>query len=244
MAIAAGPNGLEQQKVFAFYKPKGMKTDLKKGGMADVVQRMMEFSKAGYYQENIEIVEPCIDGRVWPVGQLDKNTTGLMVFTNSGKLTDHLNNHVSKSYRVSYEGWKRESQEGATSHESQLELTEDECKSLLTGTFLEKENRHVCFDCVELRGGREHGVIHKAGETFHKFMFTVDVSIKCGVFHVVKRILKNCVGKSVHALHRFRVGDLLLEDLGLQQPGDFCELTVPQKQLLWKGDCECVLGMW
>ncbi len=44
-----------------------------------------------------------IEERVYPVGRLDKNTEGLLLFTNDGKFSNdimHPSKHISKTYRV------------------------------------------------------------------------------------------------------------------------------------------------
>lgn len=167
-----------------------------------------------------------------PVGQLDRNTTGLMIFTCSGRLTEHLNNHVSKTYRVWYLG---SSGPGVT---PRLELTDTEIDSLLKGIYLEREQRHVCFDSVERKGGEElTSFTLPSGDVIRKFRYSADVSIHCGVFHVVKRLF-DAVGANVSWLQRIRVSDLTLQETGLETPGEFCKLTAEQTSLLW-GNCHC-----
>merc|ERR1712039_833633 len=83
--------------------------------------------------------------------------------------------------------------------------------------------------------GELPSVTRPSGEVVRKFKYSADVTIHRGLFHVVKRLF-DAVGKSVHALHRLGVGGLLLQDLGLREPGEFCELTGAQRSLLW-GDC-------
>lgn len=201
---------------FAFYKPKPMITDLTKGGMGDVARHMSQGSGA----------------LPKPVGQLDRCTTGLMIFTCDGLLTEHLNNHVSKSYRVWYLGCT------GPNVKPNAELTDVEVQALLAGILLEREQRHVRFDSVELRGGEElKNVELPSGEVIRKFRYCADVSISSGAFHVVKRLFDS-VGRSVSALHRLRVSGLVLDDLGLDGPGSFCELSPPQLSLLW-GGCDC-----
>merc|ERR1712216_305966 len=202
-------------------------------------------------EQNGKSSADCIDKKTLPqhVGRLDKTTTGLMIFCNSGKWHTHLNNHVSKSYCVSYEGWEKEEQsergeDTESGLRSRMKLTEDDRCALLEGMFFETEGRHARFDSVQLREGTEQPSFKnpKTGEVIRKFLYTADVRIKCGVYHVVKRLFKNCTGRSVVGLHRFQVGDLSLEDVGLKQPGDICELTEEQKELLWSGGGECLVS--
>eukprot|EP00928_Gymnodinium_smaydae_P040875 TRINITY_DN27690_c0_g1_i1.p1 TRINITY_DN27690_c0_g1~~TRINITY_DN27690_c0_g1_i1.p1 ORF type:complete len:287 (-),score=81.01 TRINITY_DN27690_c0_g1_i1:141-1001(-) len=204
--------------VFAFFKPKPMITDLRKGGMGDVARRM------------------CPGGPMpKPVGQLDRNTTGLMLFTCCGRLTEHLNNHVAKTYRVWYLG------SSGTGITSRLELTDSEVQRLRDGVFLAREQIHARFDEVRRLGGEELPSFRKpSGEIIQKFRFCADVTIRCGAFHVVKRLF-DAVGAAVSELQRIRVSGLALEDLKLPAAGDFCELSAKQRALLW-GNCACRSG--
>ena len=51
----------------------------------------------------MKLVEKACDERIYPVGRLDRNTTGLLLLTNDGELTDkllHPSNEVKKVYKV------------------------------------------------------------------------------------------------------------------------------------------------
>ena len=51
--------------------------------------------------------------RVYPVGRLDRNSEGLLIFTNDGEFANdimHPSRHVSKTYRVTIDGMVNESQ--------------------------------------------------------------------------------------------------------------------------------------
>ena len=48
-----------------------------------------------------------VDERVFPIGRLDKDTEGLLIFTNDGEMANrlmHPSHHVAKRYRVTVEG--------------------------------------------------------------------------------------------------------------------------------------------
>ncbi|CAK0849089.1 unnamed protein product [Prorocentrum cordatum] len=172
--------------VFAFFKPKPMVTDLVHGGMGKVARAMSE--------EALHVLKP--------VGQLDKNTTGLMLFTNSGRLAEHLNSHVSKRYRVWYYGW----QLPGTGRSMQLDS--EQISALFSGVFLEREQVHVRCE------GFEHGkseeldaVPHASGQVLRKFLFSADIAVSCGLFHVVKRLFQLATGRPVRGLRRVQAAD-------------------------------------
>ena len=51
----------------------------------------------------MELVRKATDSRIYPVGRLDRNTTGLLLLTNDGELADrlsHPSNNVKKIYKV------------------------------------------------------------------------------------------------------------------------------------------------
>ncbi|MFN4254235.1 MAG: pseudouridine synthase, partial [Saprospiraceae bacterium] len=51
----------------------------------------------------LDIVDPHIPERIYPVGRLDRDTTGLLLLTNDGELAQkltHPSHHVQKQYRV------------------------------------------------------------------------------------------------------------------------------------------------
>ncbi|CAJ1411517.1 unnamed protein product [Effrenium voratum] len=154
----------EALPVFAFFKPRPMITDLTKGGMGEVTRRM------------------CAAAPPKPVGQLDRCTTGLMIFTLDGRLTCHLNSHAAKTYRAWYEGWT------SSNGRSCGELTDAECQQLKEGIELSPKDGWAAFQSVQRLGGEELPPVQKPGEEIRKFRYCAEVRIKCGKFHVVKRL--------------------------------------------------------
>src|ERR1700722_18353813 len=59
-----------------------------------------------YGRKNVISLIPMKE-RIYPVGRLDKDTTGLLLLTNDGELTNHLIHpkyHVDKVYRLTIQG--------------------------------------------------------------------------------------------------------------------------------------------
>ncbi len=100
-----------------------------------------------------------VNERIYPVGRLDYNTTGVLILTNDGEfknLLTHPTNHVPREYEVSLDRI----------------LTEEDKAQLLKGIYIEgkkgkfikikssKNRRNVVVDCVE---GRNHFVKNMFG---------------------------------------------------------------------------------
>ena len=87
-----GRSSCIQKKVyFILNKPKGVVTSVKDRFASQTVLDLVKQK----------------DARIYPVGRLDKDTTGLMLLTNDGELTYHLTHPrfgIKKVYRVCVEG--------------------------------------------------------------------------------------------------------------------------------------------
>lgn len=99
--------------------------------------------------------------RLYPVGRLDKDTTGLILLTNDGELTNHLTHpkyHVSKVYRVTISERATSEQlralrngvllnDGITSPAQIRELKTNSKKHIIEITLHEGRNRQIRRMC-------------------------------------------------------------------------------------------------
>ncbi|MGL4346129.1 MAG: pseudouridine synthase [Cellulosilyticaceae bacterium] len=125
--------------------------------------------------------------QVAPVGRLDKDTEGLLVLTNNGKMAHSLlspKKHVDKKYYAKIEG----------------RVTQEDCEAFANGIVL--GDGLECMPAVlEIIKSDEESEIY--------------VTIKEGKFHQVKRMFQ-AVGKKVTYLKRVQMGSFVLpEDLPL-----------------------------
>lgn len=123
-------------------------------------------------------------GRVYPVGRLDYDTEGLLLFTDDGDLAfriTHPRNEITKTYLVKIEGT----------------IGEKELARLRGG--------------VELDGKRTGKSIVKVIET-DKTYTRLHVTVKEGRYHLVRRMFE-AVGKEVTFLKRIKIGELTLGSL-------------------------------
>lgn len=75
----------EPKRYFLLNKPKGFITTVDDPQERNTV---------------MQLVQGCCRERIYPVGRLDKNTTGLLLFTNDGALTKRLTHPSSRVYKI------------------------------------------------------------------------------------------------------------------------------------------------
>lgn len=142
----------------------------------------------------------------FPVGRLDKDTEGLLLMTNDGKLAHQLlspRKSVPKTYFAEVEGT----------------VGEDDAKAFAAGVTL--DDGYVTLPA--------HLVILKQGDPAASQLSKVELTITEGKFHQVKRMFQ-AVGKRVVYLKRIRMGPLLLDEhLAL---GEYRELTTDELRQL------------
>ena len=118
---------------------------------------------------------------LFPVGRLDKNTEGLLLITNDGKLAHDLlspRKHVEKEYFAEVQGV----------------MTAEDQQRFVDGFLLDGERTlpaELLIDEVTENKSKVRIILHE------------------GKFHQVKRMVKAC-GKEVTYLKRIRMGKLLL----------------------------------
>lgn len=143
---------------------------------------------------------------VFPVGRLDKDTEGLLLLTNDGKLAHNLlspRKHVPKTYYAKVEGLAGEADKQA--FEAGVEL----------------DDGYVTMP-AQLR-------VLTCDTTADPPRSEIELTIQEGKFHQVKRMFQ-AVGKRVVYLKRISMGPLQLDpDLGL---GEYRELTREELELL------------
>ena len=119
---------------------------------------------------------------VFPVGRLDKDTTGLLLLTNDGELAHRLlspNKHVMKTYRATLDA----------------PVGEKEIRLFSEGLVVDDEFTALPAKLEILEGTNEPAVL---------------VSICEGKFHQVKRMFA-AVGRKVIHLKRISMGNLMLD---------------------------------
>ena len=169
--VAYGGETLRSEKLryFLLNKPKGFITTLD-----DPQER----------KTVMMLIDGACPERIYPVGRLDRNTTGLLLFTNDGELArklTHPSTGVYKIYQV----------------ELDKAVTRNDMKQMLEGIELEAGRIHV--DDVQYVQGMDDKRI-------------VGVELHSGKNRIVRRIFEH-LGYNVHKLDRVVFAGLTKKDL-------------------------------
>ncbi len=70
----------------AFYKPKGLVSTCDKS----IKNNIISFIEETAQEANSNLLDVILNTRIYPIGRLDKDSEGLMILTNDGKLTNQL----------------------------------------------------------------------------------------------------------------------------------------------------------
>lgn len=199
-----------EKKYIMFHKPSGCIT-----AKSDATHKTV-----------MEYFTPELQEELHPVGRLDKDTEGLLLFTNDGKWNQdlmHPENHVEKRYFFWVLG----------------ELNEEKRKQLEQGVFLVGAKERTMAARLEMgekaelqeieylfRGKKCSNVVKNPR---NHIVMSGYLTIKEGKKHQVKRMLK-AVGCYVVYLKRVSIGKLVLDDT--LQPGEYRELKPEELALL------------
>ena len=141
--------------------------------------------------------------RIYPVGRLDYNTTGILLLTNDGELSNiltHPSHKIEKRYIAKVDGI----------------ITPDEFMKLKSGVMI--DNRKVKPTYIKLKR------INKDNNTS-----SIVIGITEGRNHIIKRVLES-VKHEVIKLKRESIGFLNLNGL---KPGEYRKLSIKEVKRLY-----------
>ena len=119
----------------------------------------------------------------FPIGRLDKDTEGLLLISNDGKLAHKLlspKKHVGKTYYAEVEG----------------EVTEADIESFKEGVYIDEKYKTLPAKLKILESGKQS---------------KIELTIMEGKFHQVKRMFQ-AVDKEVVYLKRISMGSIILDE--------------------------------
>lgn len=143
------------------------------------------------------------DERIYPVGRLDYDTTGLIILTNDGELTElltHPKNQIPKTYVAKIEGL----------------LNKDDIDRLRAGVMI--EGRKVYIKDFKIRD-----------KNFDAKTSIVEVTITEGRNHIVKKVFES-LKHPVIRLSRIKIAFL---ETGNLKSGQYRELTIKEVKKLY-----------
>jgi 23S rRNA pseudouridine2605 synthase len=169
-----------------------------------------------------------------PVGRLDYDTSGLLLFSTNGGLTQrllHPTHSVEKEYVALVDGTVDADQLRHRLEEG-VETTEGRhTAQLLNITYIEEKQVPTLLQKMRSTLPSEYNVtdLEERGFLFSNStaLSTVRLTVSEGKHRMVRRILANC-GHGVLELRRERHGNIVLGDL---QEGEFRELT--ENEQVW-----------
>ncbi len=196
----------------------------KPAGVVSATEDMRDRTVIDLLDKEITVLSP------FPVGRLDKDTEGLLLITNDGKLSHELlspRKHVPKTYRALVAG--AVGQEDAEAFERGVELDDGyvtmpaqlEVLASLSAAAGDSEGQ-MKADKPEAAAEMSAVLDFAPSGPNATPLSWIELTIHEGKFHQVKRMFE-AVGKKVLYLRRVAMGPLKL-DPGLA-PGDWRELT-------------------
>lgn len=170
--------------------------------------------------------------KLHPVGRLDYDTSGLLLFSTNGSLTQrllHPTHSVEKEYVALVDGTVDADQLSQRLEEGVETAEGRHTAQLLSVTYIEQNQVPSLLQKMRSTLPKEYNAtdLEERGFLFSNStaLSTVRLSVSEGKHRMVRRILANC-GHGVLELRRERHGEIVLGDL---QEGEFRELTANEQ---------------
>ena len=189
VALDGRPLSYHRFRYFAVDKPQGILTACEDKKQKTVMDLLPEELR------NLDL---------FPVGRLDKDTTGLLLLTNDG---DYAHKVISPKYGI----------EKVYYAETDGQITKEDVDLFASGVVLRDGLR-----CLPAK-------LEPAGNSEDTACF---VTVMEGKYHQVKRMLAS-VGKPVITLRRMSIGNLELRGLQFNGENCICELSQEQANLVF-----------
>lgn len=182
---------------------------------------------------------------LFPVGRLDKDTEGLLIITNDGRLTHQLlvpKHHIDKTYYAIVSGTITEDDQRAFTrgirYDEKLTALPATLRVLSTGKTVADLRRELGFTatskrllCTRLAGPAFIGAEEPADITEDSLVSEVEITIQEGKFHQIKKMVKALPGgKEILYLRRISMGALRLDPK--LAPGEFRKLSEDEIRIL------------
>ena len=196
-----------EKQYFIFYKPRGVITSMKRESEEEKRPIVADYIKK-------------INGRVYPVGRLDRDSEGILILTDDGEAAlrmTHPRYHINKTYRVTVRG----------------DVSEDQLARLRDGVELEDgitKPASVVIQSQASETGHNEDTDLYVGENIRIVKTALHITISEGRNRQIRRMCE-AVGLEVMLLKRIAVGEILL---GRMKPGEYRPMTEAEKEKLLK----------
>jgi len=165
----------------------------------------------------IDLIDLPFAARLYPVGRLDSDSTGLILLTNDGELTNRLTHpsyEVTKRYHVSVQG----------------KLTDKDAEKLRKGLYLAHKGKPTGASAHTRLAAAEVKVLGHQTDRTRGDRTALSITLKEGQNREVRRIMAR-LGHKVRKLHRVGLGPVKLKGLAL---GEWRPLTSTEVSMLYK----------
>ncbi|XID93698.1 pseudouridine synthase [Paenibacillaceae bacterium WGS1546] len=201
----------------------------KPAGVVSATEDGLDRTVIDLLDESVAVFSP------FPVGRLDKDTEGLLLITNDGKLSHELlspRKHVPKTYRALVRGAVGEADADAFGRGVELDdgyvTMPARLRVLASAAGGGAPDAEDAADAAEMEAAvRQLGSIGPLAR--ENVLSWIELTIHEGKFHQVKRMFE-AVGKKVLYLRRVSMGPLRLDPA--LAPGEWRELTEEEVESL------------
>ncbi len=166
----------------------------------------------------IDLVDLPVAARLYPVGRLDSDSTGLILLTNDGDLTHRLTHpsfEVTKCYHVTVQG----------------RLTNEDAEKLRKGMLLAHKGKPGGEGAnVRMAAAAQVKILGHETDRTRGDRTKLSITLKEGQNREVRRILAR-LGHKVRSLHRIAIGKLKLKGVAV---GEWRMLSKTEVHMLYK----------
>ncbi|MBQ9278672.1 MAG: rRNA pseudouridine synthase [Lachnospiraceae bacterium] len=176
----------------------------------------------------IELITEAKRRDLFPVGRLDKDTEGLLIITNDGKLSNNLlapGKHVDKTYFAIIAG--EVTDDTVLRFTEGIDIGDDKPTAPAKLRILYDDKDEILDVDSDATNNNSGNVNNIMGDDIIKS--NVEITITEGRYHQIKRMFE-AVGMKVTYLKRLSMGSLSLDDS--LKPGEYRRLTDEEIRLL------------
>jgi len=168
----------------AFYKPKGLISTCDKS----IKNNIISFIEKTAQNSNADLLDEIFNTRIYPIGRLDKDSEGLMILTNDGKLTNQLTHPKFE-------------------HEKEYIVR---CQKPISKNFINKFSKGVEIE-IDDRDQDSKIVLTKPCQVVQISEYEFQTILKQGYNRQIRKMAEK-LGNKVSKLKRIRIANISIQD--------------------------------